>query len=197
MRRIALVGTATALALFLGLPAQAKVAGQATISGPGLGDGGGSGSITLDGSDGGGWAAYSGLLDVGATGMESAPTKDLGPRYRVVMDVRQPPQQEDVVQYLYPYAQDGALIYTPPGQELLDFEAPSGWLTASPDLLDLVYGAGLPEEPPVAEAPIPPETGVAPTTPGIPPVVWATGALASLLIAGAFVNRRRVRMAVH
>jgi hypothetical protein len=197
MRRIAFVGTAVSLALLLGLPAQAKVAGQATISGPGLGDGGGPGSITLSGSDGGGWAAFSGLLDVGATGLESAPTKDLGPRYRVVLDVRQPPQRDDVVQYLYPYARDGALIYTPPGQQLLDFDAPSGWRIATRDLLDLVHEAGLPEESPVARAPISPATGVAaPASEGISPVVWATIAMASLLVAGALVTRRRVRMAI-
>jgi hypothetical protein len=180
--------------MVLALPAQAKVAGEATISGPGLGGGGGGGgdgggSITLRGGDGSGWAAFSGLLDTARAGADRAPTADLGPRYRVVLDVRQPPQPNDIVQYLYPFAEPGPLLYTPPGQRLLDFDAPSGWWGASTDLVGLLEDVGFPDQEPVTE---PAAAHVAPQAPpGISPAVWATLALAGLLLAGAIAARRR------
>ena len=196
MRRVIVVGAALALLLLAALPAQAKVAGEATISGPGLPGGG---SINLDGSDGGGWAAFSGLLDVGAVGMEQPPTNDLGPRYEVVLDVRQPPQKRDIVQHLYPYAEGGPLLYTAPGQRLLDFEAPSGWAAATTDLMDMLYEAGLPES---APAPDPatqagprPDPRVTATDEGVSPVIWAIGGLAGLMLVGAASARRRIRAA--
>src|SRR5918999_962552 len=138
MRRVTFAGATLAILLLAALPAQAKVAGEANISGPGLPGGG---SINLDGSDGAGWAAYSGLLDVGAVGMEKPSAKDLGPRYEVILDVRQPPQTKDIMQHLYPYAEGGPLLYTPPGQELLDFQAPSGWAAATTNLMDMLHEA--------------------------------------------------------
>jgi hypothetical protein len=194
MRRALLVAGAVISMVLLGLPAQAKVAGEATISGPGLGGGAGGGddgggSITLRGGDGAGWAAFSGLLDTARAGADRAPTTDLGPRYRVVLDVRQPPQPNDIVQYLHPFAEPGPLLYTPPGQRLLDFDAPSGWWGASTDLMGLLEDAGFPDQEPVIEPGAPHVAPQAP--PGISPAVWATVALAGLLLAGTIAARRR------
>ena len=194
MRTGTFVGASMALVVLMALPAQAKVAGEATISGPGLPGGG---SITLDGSDGAGWAAFSGLLDVGAAGMEKPPAKELGPRYEVVLDVRQPPQEEDIVQHLFPYAEGGPVLYTPPGQELLDFQAPTGWAAASTDLMDLLHDAGLPESAPVmepvGEPAVRPDPRVDAADEGVSPVVWTIAGLAGLLVIGAATARRRIR----
>jgi hypothetical protein len=195
MRRSQFVAGAVVSMMVLAHPAQAKVAGEATISGPGLGGGAGGGggdgggSITLRGGDGSGWAAFSGLLDTASSGADRAPTADLGPRYRVVLDVRQPPQPNDIVQYLYPFAEPGPLLYTPPGQRLLNFDAPSGWWGASTDLVGLLEDVGFPDQEPVTA---PAAAHVAPQAPpGISPAVWATLALAGLLLAGAIAARRR------
>jgi hypothetical protein len=197
MRKVTFAGATLAILLLAALPAQAKIAGEANISGPGLPGGG---SINLDGSDGAGWAAYSGLLDVGAVGMEKPPTKDLGPRYEVVLDVRQPPQTEDIVQHLYPYAEGGPLLYTPPGQELLDFQAPSGWATATTDLMDMLHRAGLPESAPVSEPATDPaarpDVRATAADEGASSVVWAIAGLAGLLLVGAVAARRRIRSVV-
>jgi hypothetical protein len=200
MRKAVFVAVAAAVLLLAAIPAHAKVAGEATISGPGLGggagDGGGDGSITLGGGDGGGWAAYSGLLDTARAGTDQAPAGDLGPRYRVVLDVRQPPQPNDVVQYLYPFAESGPVLYTPPGQRLLDFDAPSGWWEAGTDLMAMLDDAGFPDREPAVN-PQPPQAApevprAAPATPGVSPLVWATVALAGLLLVGAVAARRRL-----
>jgi hypothetical protein len=192
MRRSQFVAGAVVSMMVLAHPAQAKVAGEATISGPGLGGGAGGGggdgggSITLRGGDGSGWAAFSGLLDTASAGADRAPTADLGPRYRVVLDVRQPPQPNDIVQYLYPFAEPGPLLYTPPGQRLLNFDAPSGWWGASTDLVGLLEDVGFPDQEPVTA---PAAAHVAPQAPpGISPAVWATLALAGLLLAGAIAG---------
>lgn len=199
MRKAMFVAAAAAALLLAALPAQAKVAGEATISGPGLGggagDGGGNGSITLSGSDGGGWAAFSGLLDTARAGAERAPTEALGPRYRVVLDVRQPPQAPHVVQYLYPFAESGPLLYTPPGQRLLDFEAPSGWWGAGTDLMGLLEDSGFPQEAPAVEPQAAPRAAPETPQPGITPVVWALIGVAGLLVAGAVATRRKAARA--
>jgi hypothetical protein len=199
MRKAMFVAAAAAALVLAALPAQAKVAGQATISGPGLGggagDGGGNGSITLSGSDGGGWAAFSGLLDTARAGAERAPTEALGPRYRVVLDVRQPPQRTDVVQYLYPFADPGPLLYTPPGQRLLDFEAPSGWWGAGADLMELLDDSGFPQEAPVTAPQPAPRTAPQSPQPVVTPVAWALIGMAGLLVAGAIATRRRAARA--
>ena len=199
MRRTILAAAAVGGLMALALPAQAKVEGTANISGPGLGGGGGGGgTIRVDGSDGGGWAAFSGLLDTGRVGADRAPTDELGPRYKVVLDVRQPAQANDVVQYLYPYAEGeaGPLIYTPPGQRILDFDAPSGWWGAPADLMDVLWDSGLPRENPVPAGAGPVADPTAATeAPGIAPALWAIAALASLLLTGAVAARRRAARA--
>jgi hypothetical protein len=196
MHRSLLVAGAVISVMLLALPAQAKVAGEATISGPGLGEGAGGGdgggSITLRGGDGSGWAAFSGLLDTARAGADRAPTGDLGPRYRVVLDVRQPPQSNDIVQYLYPFAEPTPILYTPPGQRLMNFDSPSGWWAAGTDLMGLLEEVGFPDQAPVMEPAAPRVAPQAPPTPaGISPAVWATVAVAGLLLAGAIAARRR------
>lgn len=198
MRRLAFAGATGALLVLMALPAQAKLTGEATISGPGL-PGGGSITVDGDGSPRSGWAAFSALLDLGAVGMEKPPTRDLGPRYEVVLEMRQPRQEEDLVKHLYPYAEGGALLYTPPGQKLYDVRIRSGWAAATTRLMDLLVEAGLPESAPVLESftepAARPDPRVTTADESVPLVVWATAGLAGLLVLGAAAARRRARVA--
>jgi MYXO-CTERM domain-containing protein len=198
MRRVMFVGAVVALWLLAALPAQTKLTGEATISGPGL-MGGGSITVDGDGSPRSGWAAFSGLMDIGATGMKKAPTSELGPRYEVVLEMRQPRQEEDIVKRLYPYAEGGALLYTPPGQKLYDVRIRGGWAAATTRLMDLLHEAGLPESVPVlesvAEPAARPDPRVTATDEGASPVVWGIVGLAGLLLVGAVTTRRRIRSA--
>src|SRR5918999_6367361 len=189
MRRSQFVAGAVVSMMVLALPAQAKVAGEATISGPGLGGGAGGGggdgggSITLRGGDGSGWAAFSGLLDTARAGADRAPTADLGPRYRVVLDVRQPPQPNDIVQYLYPFAEPAPVLYTPPGQRLMVLDAPSGWWAAGADLMRLLEDVGFPDQAPVMEPAAPRVDRQAPPAPaGLSPAGWGPPAPARPLL---------------
>lgn len=198
MRRVMLVGAMVALLVLMALPAQAKLTGEATISGPGL-MGGGSITVDGDGSPRSGWAAFSGLLDIGATGMKKAPTSELGPRYEVVLEIRQPRQEEDIVKHLYPHAEGGALLYTPPGQKLYDVRIRSGWAATTTRLMDHLHEAGLPESLPVLESVTEPAARSDPrataTDEGVPTMVWTIASLAGLLVIGAATARRRTRMA--
>lgn len=197
MRRVMFVGATVALLVLMALPAQAKLTGEATISGPGL-MGGGSITVDGDGSPRSGWAAFSGLLDIGATGTKEAPTSELGPRYEVVLEMR-PRQDEDIVKHLYPFAEGGALLYTPPGQKLYDVRIRSGWTAATTRVMDLLHEAGLPESVPILESVTEPAARPDPrataTDEGVPTVVWAIASLAGLLVIGAATTRRRTRMA--
>lgn len=62
------------------------------------------------------------------------PAGPLGPRYRVTYRVlvganRTKPLRQDV----YPFAQAGFVVHTPPGQRVFAKEARSGWYVAAPD----------------------------------------------------------------
>lgn len=197
MRRLS-VGLLAGAAIVAGaLPAQAKVAGVASINGPGLG-----GGISMRGNDGAGYPPVSGLFEE-SNGMSQAPTTVLGPRYVSRYVVREPDGPPPVVQYLYPYAEGGPLVYTPPGQEWIggaDGTAASGWFRMNPDLLEALIARGLPETSPVAlDAPSAeeqPQPAHATSPSGI---VWAVILLAGLLlagllVAGAVAGRRRATL---
>jgi hypothetical protein len=191
MRRVSVALLAGAAIVAGALPAQAKVAGAANISGPGIGGGG----ISMRGDDGAGYPPMSGLL-AGSDGMDQAPTKALGARYVSRYITSEPASQPPVVQYLYPYAEGGPVVYTPPGQEWMagaDGTAPTGWFRMSQGLLDALIDRGLPQQAPQpAEAPADVQG-----QPQSAPAAWPAGVvgamvlLAGLLVAGALVGRRR------
>jgi hypothetical protein len=194
MRR-ALVATLGILALLMAaLPAQAKVAGTASISGPSIG-GPGSGTgddwtITMRGAD----YPFLARLYGGSEGSKQPPTEDLGPRYtaRFVISGRSFQSVPPVVQHLYPYAQGGPLIHTAPGQEGIGGTGPSGWFPMNQKLMDELIARGLPKQPPVpVQAPAVQAQRQSPTS-GPSPVVWVTLLLAGLLVLGAAAGRRAI-----
>jgi hypothetical protein len=190
MRKLSVALLAGAAIVAGALPAQAKVAGAASINGPGLG-----GGISIRGDDGAGYPVMSGLLEDGARATIQAPTEKVGPRYMAIYDIRFPKGEPSVIQYLYPFAEGGPLVYTPPGQEWIggaDGTAPSGWFTMDPELLQELRDRGLPEASPVPlQAPAEGQPQPAPAR-GPSGILWATILLAGLLVAGAVVGRRRV-----
>jgi hypothetical protein len=190
MRRVSVALLAGAAIVAGALPAQAKLAGAANISGPGIGGKG----ISMRGDDGAGYPVISGLLEDGARATTKAPTENVGPRYTARYDIRFPKGAPSVVQYLYPFAEGGPLVYTPPGQEWIggaDGTAPSGWFTMRPELLQELQDRGLPETSPVAvQAPGDRQPQPAATA-GPSGVVWGMVLLAGLLVVGALVGRRR------
>jgi hypothetical protein len=189
MRKIGLPFAVAGLLVAMALPAHAKVTGTAYINGPGL-----PGGISVDGSDGSGWPVESGLFN-GELVEETAPAGPLGPRYEVTYVIAEPPGQPDMIQHLYPYAEDGPVVYTPGGQEWLGATAgaaPAGWFAADRGLMDLLTDAGLPRTAPA------PEGAPAPTTPAdpSPALPWAIAGLAALLVAGTVGGLRRFRPAM-
>lgn len=126
------------------------------------------------------------------------PKGDLGPRYTMRYVVSpgpetEVPDQPPVVQYLYPFADQGPLVYTPPGQKWIahpDGEAREGWIHPDPTLMDVLTRRGLPTSAPNASE------DAARTVPasGVP---WAIAALTLFALVGAVTAaraRRRRRM---
>jgi hypothetical protein len=192
MRRALILTTAVAAVLVLALPAHAKVAGNAFISGPGIGGGTGDGTIRMGGTDGSGYPVMSGLLDP-ARSLIAKPTGALGPRYEVRFVIELPRGEPPIIQHLYPYAKGGPVLYTPPGQEWIGSatgQAPDGWFAAGPKLIAELQKRGLPERSPVpvgeaADQPVPTPAA------GPSPVLWILGIAAALLAAAAAAGRRR------
>lgn len=192
MRR-ALVMTAAVVALLIAAPpVQAKITGTASISGPGIVGGSGTGddrTIRMDGAE----YPFLARLYAGVDGSKRPPTDALGPRYTARFITRLPQGIPEVVQHLYPFAAEGPLIYTPPGQEAIGLRnrtAPSGWFTLRRKLLNELEARGLPET-----APAPQQAPAAPAQTaqsGPSPVVWATLLLAGLLVLGAAAGRRAI-----
>ena len=193
MHRALVMTLAIAALLTAAPPAQAKIAGTASISGPGIG-GPGSGTgddqaIRMDGAD---YPFLAGLY-VGVDGSKQPPTDALGPRYTARFVTRMPQGVPEVVQRLYPFAEEGPLIYTPQGQESIGSRngpAPSGWFTLRRKLLNELEARGLPET-----APAPQQAPAAPAQPahsGPSTVVWAALLLAGLLVLGAAAGRRAI-----
>ena len=194
MRRGSVVTVGVLAALAGALPAQAKVEGTAYVTGPGVGGpsgGSGSGTIKMDGSDGGGYPVLSGLAEPGRY-LAARPAGELGPRYEARLVIAAPEGQPDLVQQLYPYAEGGPVLYTAPGQEFVmspTGQAADGWFRIPPELIEELRDRGLPRT-----SPIPPADGAvaaeSPTT-GSPPTVWGFLLLTGLLVAGALTGRRR------
>jgi hypothetical protein len=198
MRKILLVALGVTVAVTLALPAQAKMAGSATISGPGIpgssgGTGDSGGSIHLDGSDGNGYPVLAGMVEP-ARFLTTRPNGDLGPRYEARLSITAPKGQPEVVQHVYPFASGGPVLFTPPGQEFVmspTGEAPDGWYRIPSALIGELRDRGFPRTAPVVTPPRPePVTGPAPG-PGVPPGVWGIGLLLGLVLIGVLAGRRR------
>jgi hypothetical protein len=152
MKRLALLGMLVG-AMILATPAQAKGPVAATIDGPGTG-----GGISLGGNGEPGSGAPLGNLSDQAGLFPAAfgqtpdpmlaerPKGDLGPRYTVTYRLPGPNGGESTIrQDLYPYARNGPVTYTAPGQRFFGTERTrGGWFQASPELKDTLVKAGLP-----------------------------------------------------
>jgi hypothetical protein len=195
MKRLALAAAASTLAALLVPTASlAKGASEATITGPGLGDG-----ITLagEGSPAGGTlmrlAESAGFFpSVFATTpnpmLTKRPKGTLGPKYRVTYTMPGPNNDVSKIrQALYPYASPSPVSYTKPGQTFFDGQKTfGGWFVANAMLKQQLVAVGLPKTPPAGGGFDPPWLVV-----GILALVAATGAVA----LGAARLRRRPRPA--
>ncbi|HEX2025305.1 MAG TPA: hypothetical protein VHH92_02810, partial [Actinomycetota bacterium] len=134
MRAAKIAVLAAAWVVAMAMPASAKMEATAFIEGPGLpgASGSGAGSIRVGMSKRGGYPLLSGMFfpDRYAT---RRPTGALGPRYDVRVDISVPERARDIVQHLYPYAEGGPVLFTPPGQRFL-VPRSGGWYRA-PDRL--------------------------------------------------------------
>jgi hypothetical protein len=88
----------------------------------------------------------------------------LGPRYRATFHwLVGPDETRPIRQELYPFADSGALSFTPPGQKKLGGASRGGWYKAGPELTLLLIDAGVPVPPsytlPVPVVAAPPLTG--------------------------------------
>ena len=147
-----------ALAILLAAPtaALAKGASEATITGPGLGDG-----ITLAGEGQQGGEELMQIADSAGFFMtvfgsypsslaDTRPKGDLGPRYTIEYTMPGPSNELDViVQDVYPYAKPSPVTHMAAGQPYFTTERTvGGWFVASTLLKDQLVSAGLPETPP-------------------------------------------------
>ena len=142
--------------------ALAKGASEATITGPGLGDG-----ITLPGEGQVGGEQlmeiaehagfFPGVFQTSPNPMQvTPPAGTLGPRYVIEYSMPGPNNELDVIrQDLYPYAQlesyaeSAPVTYMEPGQPFFGTEKTvGGWWIANPSLKDDLVTAGLPETAP-------------------------------------------------
>ena len=193
--RVLFAGLVAISTVVIARPASAKAdIAEANITGPGLG-----GGIQIEASDTEGlWKSgidvMGGLDDTRADSFEELGLSpaDLGPRYLVTYRF----YGDDLIrQELYPYAKDGPVTYTPPGQEVtagISMQITPGWYESSLGFLQYLVDQGMPERNPVASV----ATGEA--APGTAPVaqtpwtriVVVLGGLAALSLATLAVRRR-------
>jgi hypothetical protein len=191
MKRLALAAAASALAALLVPTASlAKGASEATITGPGLGDG-----IELAGEgapDGGtlmSLAESAGFFpSVFRTTpnpmLSKRPNGTLGPKYRITYTMPGPSSDvSKLTQDLYPYATPRPVSYTKPGQVYFgDQKTVGGWFVANASLKQQLVAAGLPESPPAGDGFDPP---------WLVALIAATlAALAAAALAAVRVRRR-------
>jgi hypothetical protein len=186
---------AVALAFVLALagPAPAKGIQSATITGPGLDQ---PIDVSPPDGDGGNLAALTAFWEVmpgqpqPPTLADTAPTKQLGPRYTVTWRLMTGPDETTAIrQDLYPYADGGPLVHTAAGQPIFDASTLGGWHEAPDALRSRLTSLGVPAAgaAPVARAP---STGDSPW-PAV--IVVVTGAMALASVGGAVAVRRARR----
>jgi LPXTG-motif cell wall-anchored protein len=178
-----------ALLLALALPAAAAAKGpdQVTISGPGI-----SKTITLGGNGEtmqtslgrfsmlGGFFAEA-FQEVPDPTLRHAPTKSLGPRYRVHYRVPGPNNESfRLGADLYPYAEGGALTHMKSGQKIFDGRTYGGWFRAGSQLTLMLRQHGFPAR----------ARGASGTNAALVAGIAVPGALA-LAAAGLLYRRRR------
>jgi hypothetical protein len=118
---------------------------------------------------------------------------ELGPRYTLTWDLpwhrKKSILYQEVVQYVYPFAQPRSVTYMPPDQlYLLDGRTGGGWFVASPDLLQAWGDLGLPATNPDADRTT---QSASVASQGHRWIVWvAIGVLIACLI-GAFLRAFR------
>ena len=195
VRRVLTITAAVALVLALAAPAQAKSELiRITISGPGL-----ESPLSFRADE---HFPFDQTLN-GYRGNEPKEGECLGPRYTITWAVSyraepgevgfEAPPPSSATQDLYPYAKGGPWTYTATRGDLLGRSYP-GWTHASPDVLQLLVGEGLPD---VSPEPCPAEEAaaaapVATGDGGSGARIWvAVGVLALLLLAGALAEQRR------
>jgi hypothetical protein len=216
-RRAALAMLALALLLaVVPTAAQAKGASAATISGGGPGGlPGGPISIKGDGEPGSGsdlsnlaehvgvWALLFADGAPGALAAAPTPAAQRGPRYTITWTFPNGAGTEDQVrQFVWPYAAGGPVTYMAPGQKVLDGTTEGGWYKASDALRTSLIGLGLPNRPALA-APAPAPASPASPAPASPapsadpsPALWpkvaaGIGLLLVAAVAAVVVLRRR------
>jgi hypothetical protein len=160
MTRLGVLAAAAALAAaFTATSALAKGASEATITGPGLGDG-----ITLTGEGQLGGERLMQLAE--AAGFFPAlfvttpnpmhparPAGELGPRYTIAYQLPGPNGGLDELrQDLYPYAMPDPVTYVRPGEQYWATEKTvGGWYVSSSTLKEQLVALGLPQVPPTAD----------------------------------------------
>lgn len=77
--------------------------------------------------------------------LDEPPTDQLGPRFTLTWVMRGPPhlppEERSVIQYVYPYAEGGAVLQTPPGQGI--WEGAVGWYVAPERFRALLISVGV------------------------------------------------------
>ncbi len=158
--RFLLITLATLAVLTIPGTATAKGPAEARIEGPGLPN-----PITVrgDGEPGSGGnlaelAEQTGLFPAmfGQTPNPMSPTRpsvELGARFAVTYAIPSEAASDEIRQDLYPYAANGPVTYTRPGQRFFGTEATlGGWFRAPAGLTATLATIGLPTEPPQAAA---------------------------------------------
>jgi hypothetical protein len=147
-RRIRIVFAVTFAALALvPTPAEAKGATDVTVFGPGLATPIRFGSAGDFGSSANRlWQASGLLVQTPDRVTPNMPQNGaLGPRYLATFQWLVGPQETAPIrQELYPFADAGALSYTPPHQRGLHVPSRGGWYRAGPELTLVLVAAGVP-----------------------------------------------------
>jgi hypothetical protein len=207
--------------LALALPAQAKgEGGKLTIGGGGGGGAGGAGGGGGGGSGGTGaallakpihlngratefWFSAGGFGQIKydrPTSMGKPISKErLGPALSVTASfLCGAGQRESIHQVLYPYATGGPQVYTPANQFMCGMDLKKGWWAAPyNDIMDPLVAHGLPRTLPADFRPIAagPAAGADAAGGSTWPLILAgVVALTAVLLSGAIVQRRRVRL---
>jgi hypothetical protein len=161
MIRRALLSTILGVVVLLApTAALAKGASEATITGPGLGDGirlagegdPGGGALMQIAEDSGFFPAV--FLTTPNPMLSKRPDGELGPRYTIVYVMPGPSGGVDEIrQDVYPYATPSLVSYMKPGQPYFGTERTvGGWYVAGPTLKDDLVAVGLrATAPPVAD----------------------------------------------